>query len=982
MFRDEITHNRLTRSALATFGLAAILLVPMLLPYVPTYAAVSKLDSAEFQLDITPIAPKLPADGGKYYALIQLQTTSDDKPIAAPFDLEIGIISSDPSVLVGQEKVTLKEGESLIKAELATTKKAGEVSISAQAEGIESDSVTINTLKLDSQEPTKLVIYAAPVSFIPDPKFEGTLYVQLLNSQNVPAVTPNSITVTLSSSKPEIGTLPSYVTIPGGQSGAVVKFAPKYEIGTTKISASSTGLSPAQLDVKTDGPVASKLVVEFGPPQIPSSTGYNTIMTVQLQDEDEVPVKAARSLLVLLKSSENNVAEVPASVTIEPGQSYAKVLVRSKGGIGDTIITATASGLDPGIATLTTVELTPEGNADERLIKLYSVPSKLPPDNSEHSAIIIQLTDLQGRPWTAGKTSYERVVLSTSESKIGTVSGGYITHGTYAEATFKTTFVTGETVITASSTGYAPAQLDLEVAGSAPAELKLTQVPAIVDANSAERDYLVLNLVDREGKPVVAPQEVIVYLASSTEEIATVQASTTIPAGAAYTMVRTKTTDKAGESTITATASDLASANLQFKTIGYAGTISQYELGLYTVPMLAANGQEQEAVFIQLQDQTGNPAIAESDVIVSLSSSSLFAGKVQSEAVIPEGSTFAIAKFMAGTEEDSDLKISASSPGFKSVEADMETALQPLSVKILNTLPKQASFGEEIFIEVEVMAGPFPAKGATVEFGGPQSDPTYAVTDDNGNSEGVYVAAKPGTNMIQVKASQPGFKDAIAKGSVSFSQTVDLAVKAVSEGGTEIAAQFKIGGQNSAAKNVNSKEGSAARLDNVKWGTYRITAPDEFTSSSGKFKFVSWSDGATNNPRLIEVITDTEIKAIYSAQFMVQVSSDYGQTTGSGYYKEGDIAVISIDTLSVGSGLTDKTFAGWSGDFRSEAPGAQVKVDGPKEIKAVWQDNFLKMGLIIGAAAAGGIIAYAKVIKPRREAVQKSRAPDLDWYKS
>jgi len=246
----------------------------------------------------------------------------------------------------------------------------------------------------------------------------------------------------------------------------------------------------------------------------------------------------------------------------------------------------------------------------------------------------------------------------------------------------------------------------------------------------------------------------------------------------------------------------------------------------------------------------------------------------------------------------------------------------------------------------------------------------------------MYVSVKPGPNNIEAKARMPGFKEAIAKATVSFGQTVDLVVKATSEGGTDIGAQFRIGLLNSAAKSYTSTDAKPVTLNNQKWGTYRITAPDEFKSAEGKFKFVSWSDGRKENPRSFDVFTDTEIRAVYASQFLVQVTSEFGRTTGTGYYAEGDIAQISIDSTSASSGLIDKTFAGWSGDFSNSAQGAQVKVDGPKVIKAEWQDSYLKLALIIGAVAAGGGIAYLKVLKPRKEAIQKTRAPDLDWYKS
>jgi hypothetical protein len=532
--------------------------------------------------------------------------------------------------------------------------------------------------------------------------------------------------------------------------------------------------------------------------------------------------------------------------------------------------------------------------------------------------------------------------------------------------------------------------MDLVVDGSAPAALKLTQIPGIVDAKNVENDYLLVSLVDSDGNPVVASQETIVYLTSSDSSIASVQDSTVIAVGTPYSMVSTHTTNKAGQSTVTATASDLASANLQFKTIGYAGSVSQYALGLYTVPKISADGQEHEAVFVQLQDQTGTPTPAADDIKVTLSSSAINAGQLQSEALIPKGSTFAVAKFTtaATTTEDTKLKVTASSQGFKSVDADIQTTLQPLTVKIINTIPRQGIFGEDnVPIEVEVKSGSILVKGATIEFGGPNADPTYGVTDENGIAQGTYVSKLPGANSIEVKATMPGFKETIAKVSITLSQTVNLIVKATSEGtdgkaGIDIAAKLKIQAPSVAAKDFNISPGSPAKFTNAKWGTYRITAPEDFTNSMGHFTFLQWSDGSTTNPRSFAVIEDGIISAVYKSQFMLTLSSDYGSVSGAKLYNEGETATISIDSTSVSSGLIDRNFAGWSGDIASQSPVTLVKMNGPKVIKADWQESYLKLALIGAAIGGGGLVAYLKVLKPRRQAIEKTKAPDLDWYKS
>jgi len=1004
---DHRSRNKriVVEGVFAVLALTGLLFVPVLPFIAPANAATGRIDVTQFQLEITPIAPKLPADGGTYYAMIELQNVKDKNPIAAPFDFDITIISSDPSVLSGQEKATLKKGESLVKAELTTTNKAGEVSISAQGEGLKSDSVTINTLLLDSLDPTKLALYAAPPSAVPDPKIVGTLYIQLLNSRNLPATSEEPILVSLSSSKPQFGTVPSYATIPAGQSGVTVDFKANYEIGITRIAASAPGLSPAQLDLKADGPLATKLVVEFGPSKIPAVSAFQATMSVQLRDDNDNPVKATQDVEVTLKSSDRTVAVVEPILDIKAGESYATAAVKAVGGMactlpnwneentGCAVITASASGFESGIGTLRVV---PQGDeVGPYAIYLYSVPSILPPDNSEHSAIIMQVMDITDDkhplPFHTPSFYFKYIELSTSDSKIGSILTPYESRIGYAEAKFKTTYVQGTTTITASSTGlitaddknFSPGQIDLEVRGSAPAGILLTQIPTIIQANSQQSDPLSVSLVDSAGKPVIAPEEVVVYLSSSNPSIATLPSYVVIPAGSSYVIQRVSVTDRMGETTISASTSTLASGNLLFKTVGSKGTISQYALGLLTVPKLSADTKEYEAVFIQLQDLTGNPVAAKNDVRVTLSSSSILAGKVQPEVIIPAGSSYAVAKFMTTISADKSITITASSPGLKSVDAVMQTTVQPLTVKIVNSVPRQGSFtDEDIYVEVEVKSGSLPLEGATIEVGGPHAEPSYAVTDEFGHAEARYVSTLPGSNNIEVKATKPGFAETVARTTITLSQTVNVIVKAVSEGGTEIATPFKIAAASATSKTYNSDEGAPVRFTNAKWGAYRVSAPEEYSNSEGTYKFVSWKDGVTDNPRSFQVATDTTIEAIYSAKFLMQVTSDYGTTSGAGYYNEGDKATISIDTTSTSTGLIDKTFEGWSGDIRSESPTTQLTVDGPKVIKAEWHDNYLKLAILAAGIGAAGIISYIKFIKPRREQAAKKNAPDLDWYKS
>jgi hypothetical protein len=962
---------------LATMGIAIFTLVGMIVPNLaaipPAYASTT-LNTA-FQLRIIPIAGNLPADGGAYHANIQLQSARDSNPVFAPFDMDIRIASSDPSVLTVEGKVTLIEGQSTVKAELTTTSKAGEATITAQSEGIRSTNISINTLRLDSLEPTKIALSFAPSSLVPDPNINGIVYVQLLNSQNVPAAAKQNILVNLSSSKPEVGTIQSYVTISQGGTGIPVFFTPSGVIGTTKISASAPGLAPTQLDVKTDGQIATKLVIDFAPPKIPSAKGFKSMMSVQLRDVSDSPVNAMEPVEITLRSSNTSVTRVPLTVTIKPGESYVMVPLLSEGGSGKAEITASLKGLDSGIGIIETTNISP--GASEYFIKLYQVPSKLPADNAGHKSVIIQFVDSADRPYNAFSFTYEKVIISSSDPRIGTVLYPYELQYSFAIATFKTTGIPGITTITASSEGFTSAQKDIRVSGTTPAALKLTQIPTVVQANDMKSQPLLMaSLLDSTGKPTFASENKIVYLSSSNPGVANPIGSVIIRAGTSHSFVDVDTMTTPGEAMISASASELATGNFKMQVVGSKGTISHYGFALNTVPKIPANGQEYDAIFIQLQDLTGNnPVPANEDIMIFLSSSSPSAGRVQSEVTIPKGSSYAVAKFLTRNVEESGIRITASSPGFKSVEAVLQTTLQPVEVTFVNRPPTQADFDIEIPVEVQARAGSFPLKGATIEVSGQYANSTYTTTDESGYAKGVYIPNRPGVNSIEAKVVMPGYRDGAAKSGISLSQSLDLVVKATSENGRDIPAQLKVQALRTAAKTYNTQ----AVLKDAKWGTYTITALDT-KNASGEYKFISWSDGETQNPRTFDVIRDDTITAVYSAKYLLQVASEFGSTWGAGYYSEGDRPVIGIDTTYVSAGLIDKNFVGWSGDILSESSTSQVTMNGPKVVRAEWQDNYLKVIILAGGAGGAGFYLYTKMIKPRRVKEKMTRTPDLDWY--
>ncbi|RLE80967.1 MAG: hypothetical protein DRJ52_05195 [Thermoprotei archaeon] len=103
-----------------------------------------------------------------------------------------------------------------------------------------------------------------------------------------------------------------------------------------------------------------------------------------------------------------------------------------------------------------------------------------------------------------------------------------------------------------------------------------------------------------------------------------------------------------------------------------------------------------------------------------------------------------------------------------------------------------------------------------------------------------------------------------------------------------------------------------------------------------------------------KVVAPAQIEALWAREYYIKVESEYGKVSGSGWYREGSVATISLDTTRVDYFFTYYEFSGWideSGQKVSEQPVYSFKVTSPKHYKAVWVQK-LNIPLIVGVIAA------------------------------
>ncbi len=114
---------------------------------------------------------------------------------------------------------------------------------------------------------------------------------------------------------------------------------------------------------------------------------------------------------------------------------------------------------------------------------------------------------------------------------------------------------------------------------------------------------------------------------------------------------------------------------------------------------------------------------------------------------------------------------------------------------------------------------------------------------------------------------------------------------------------------------------------------------DEFVAGAtgARYVFSGWTGAITSSQRLADVLMETPatVTAEWTTEYRVDVLSDHGNVSGTGWYAAGSIATI-IAPLSVTDANGTWNFLNWSGDFTSDRNFTSVVVDGAKVIRANW----------------------------------------------
>jgi hypothetical protein len=280
---------------------------------------------------------------------------------------------------------------------------------------------------------------------------------------------------------------------------------------------------------------------------------------------------------------------------------------------------------------------------DPAKLNIYIGPPNLLADNNIYNCIFVQLQDSSGQPARALQDT--TISLSSSLPNIGTVDSSItIPKGdTYASANFYSTLTSGTTTITASVTGFSTVTATLTTITPIPSTIAVFGFPSTLPADGGTYPAIMVQLQDSNGLPQRAPPNgVNVTLSCSETSVGAVTPSVvTIPYGQTYAIANftTTTTPSTTPATITTLANGYTPKTVEIRTKNVTSDPKNLVIFVGPNQILADNNQYPQ-IAIELQDASGNIAAATSNITLTLISTDVSIGQINSTITIGPESQF------------------------------------------------------------------------------------------------------------------------------------------------------------------------------------------------------------------------------------------------------------------------------------------------------------------------------------------------------
>jgi len=704
-------------------------------------------------LDLKLPMSYVPADSKAYPLVVQV-VNKGGQPRFLSKDVIITLSSSDPTVGYTEPSILLKAGESSTVTTFKSTFIVGSTNLTASASGLTSCTIVVKTVGI-SGAPTKLVGYILPSKVLAKNGTRALIVVELQDANGFPAHAPEDLTVFLSSSVTSVGIVDPLITIRKNSTFAVAYFYPTNQPSHTEVTVSASGFKSTTIKITTISYNPNKLALYVLPEILPKQSKGSVI--VQIQDSKGRPIVATADIKVTLASSNTSIAAFNTNILIiNKGESYGRAELTTGNFSASTAVYAAAHGYESANATVSVSEtLDAKGGA----LKLFAVPTILA-DGQMHSVLAVVMLDDNSTSLVRPPNPI-RIYFSSSNTRVGEVTELVFSSKEYAYANFRSLTI-GDTTITALADDFNASKITVSVVEQPKLNLSLCICPPIIPVNSPYEPIIVVQAQNEYGEPILASADVEVHLYLSNTKVGRVEGSVYINQSEYYGLSSYHISSELGNATITATASNFASATANIA-IFRAGA-SKISLNIEPSTVIADIATLQN-IFVTLQDMYGYPAKAPYDTHIVLSSSNSEIGSLPASLTIPKNETFAYTSFHKSGKEGT-TQITAHSKGLQSSAKTLSSILLEQEATISALTTKIYTY-DQLTIHITTQFEGQPLSGVDIIWS-PSEHLLEASpkSDAQGVANAVFTSSVEGEYTIKAILSKPGFNAAEASLSI------------------------------------------------------------------------------------------------------------------------------------------------------------------------------------------------------------------------
>jgi hypothetical protein len=407
----------------------------------------------------------------------------------------------------------------------------------------------------------QLMVSLGPSNLIADGADHNCVFVQLVNNKGEPIQAPENVTITVTSSRLDVGTVEGTINIPEGSSFGRSTFYATKNPGTTLIAATAPGYMTGGAELTTVSSAVSPHLKIYPLPSVaPAINGTKGSVVIEILNERGIPYPSTENVTIKLATN-SSVLTLPSTAMIQAGSYYTTISYNVRGNFtvvngtsvtpyGNVTLSALAQGFRPDSAV---IQVMKPGNETRRLF-LEIGPSNILPKDSLRDSVVVSLLDKNGAPVVLNGT----VAISLSSSADKTVAmvdkSVTIANNTYYTYANMTSIGIGNSLIAVSAQGLVIDTATITVDGSIPTRLDLYINPDGIILGNPLTPIVTIQTVDQRGAPVIVDEDINVFLSSSNTAIGTLAQFVIIPKGHYYTQVKVEPESKAGTISIASSA--------------------------------------------------------------------------------------------------------------------------------------------------------------------------------------------------------------------------------------------------------------------------------------------------------------------------------------------------------------------------------------------------------------------------------------------